>query len=169
MAVMKEWVCMAHGDFDSTDERCPQGCEGAGMIQRVFRTAPPMQSAGYRSINRSFETLAAQHRLTDMRTTRTGEAHTRVTYDQRRRTARDMEMLGHHGENAGQDMSTYFKPLAAMGQIGAQPGALTRNPETGRVIATDGMGGQVAEFSKPTVVVAGRHDGASAGLPAGDA
>lgn len=169
MAVMKEWVCMAHGDFDSTDEKCPQGCEGAGMIQRVHRTVPAIQSAGYRSINRSFESLAVQHRLTDIRTTRTGEAHTRVNYEQRRRTAQSMEMLGHHGENAGQDMGAYFKPLAAMGQIGALPGALTRNPETGRVIATDGMGGQVAEFAAPKVVVAGRHDGASAGLPAGDA
>ena len=168
MAVIKEWVCMAHGDFDGPDAVCPSGCMGTGMIQRAFRTAPAIQSAGYRSVNASMASLAAEHGLSDMATVRPGEARTRVTYEQRRRTSQQSEMLG-HGDNGEQDMGAYFKPLGAMGQLGAQPPSLVRDAATGRVVATDGAGNTVASFAQPKVHVAGRHDGTKAGLPAGDA
>jgi hypothetical protein len=137
------------------------------MVQRAFRTAPTIQTAGYRSVNKSFEMLAKDHGLTNMNQ-RGGDGMRRVTHEQESRTTRAMEMIG-HGDNAGQDMGTYFKPLSEFGSAGVHPSSLVKDPTTGRVVATDGTGGIVREFAPPKIIVAGSYDGSHAGLPQGDA
>ena len=60
MAIVKEFTCLAHGAFDSSEAVCPHGC-GEGMVQRAFRTAPAIQSRSFRGINNTFETLAREN------------------------------------------------------------------------------------------------------------
>jgi hypothetical protein len=136
------------------------------MIQRVYRTAPAIQSAGFRQINRTAQNLANDFGLSDINT-RGGDGGLRTDWQTRRNTQRALEMMG-HGERSGMDMGQYFKPVSAMSEIGAVPGALVRDPTTNRVVATDGMGSIVKEFGPVVPRIEGNHDGRDAGLPAGD-
>ena len=45
MAVLNDYVCMAHGEFESMTGKCPHGCS-SGMVQIVFRKAPSMHTSG---------------------------------------------------------------------------------------------------------------------------
>lgn len=64
MAVRKEWMCAAHGPFESTKPKCPHGCN---TVTRVFLTAPSIHTSGRRqNIDNTLETLAAHHNLTNL-------------------------------------------------------------------------------------------------------
>ena len=173
MAIQKEWSCLAHGPFDGpslddgSNPGCPHGC-GPSMVERVFRTAPFIQSAGYRSINATFESLAAEHGLTNMsnrNAIQDGMGMKRSTPETYRRLNTATEMIMHASKSGqqGADASSYFKPLS-----GFQPGSTgdggVLHREGGQVMA----GGIPLSAPKPTLVAA-PHDGKSAGVPAGDA
>lgn len=66
MAVIKEWSCAAHGFFSSFDPVCPKGCKGTGFIQRVILTAPGINNARTKNIDKTLTGLAHQFGLTDM-------------------------------------------------------------------------------------------------------
>jgi hypothetical protein len=63
MAVVKEWRCLAHGAFDSSQGVCPSGCS---TVIREFRTAPGTRSAGTKASDAALERLADKYGLSDM-------------------------------------------------------------------------------------------------------
>ena len=65
MAVIKEFICKAHGSFESFEPHCPHGCKGSS-VERQFLTAPgyPQKMNG---IDRTLDQLAKDHGLTDMK------------------------------------------------------------------------------------------------------
>ena len=63
MAVLKEFVCLAHGAFTSASPRCPHGCT---TTERRFFNAPGIRSNRTRGIDRTLDSLAASAGLTDM-------------------------------------------------------------------------------------------------------
>jgi hypothetical protein len=63
MAVIKEWRCLAHGNFESAVAVCPHGC---GTVIRDFRTAPGTRSEKTKTSDRALDRLAARYQLTDM-------------------------------------------------------------------------------------------------------
>lgn len=65
MAVLHDWKCMAHGVFESTTGRCPHGC-GKGMTEIIYLKPPGMVTGRTRGIDRTLQTLANDHGLTDM-------------------------------------------------------------------------------------------------------
>lgn len=168
MPVVKEFRCMAHGDFESPEATCPHGCSGPGMVDRAFRTPVAIQTAGYRSVNRTFESLAAQHGLTDMRNA-PGESMRRADWHTHQRLETACEMVGLQGN----DVNAYFKPLSDFGKVGAAAGpqnsALSRDPATGRMQVMRDQALMTLGDPRATVQVAGKYDGTQAGLPAGDA
>lgn len=166
MSVVKEYECAAHGGFDARESTCPHGCSGLGMVDRVFRTAPSIQTAGFRSINRTFSSLAAEHGLSDM-SNRGGEGMRKADWQTHRRMSQANEMIGLQGS----DVNSYFKPLTDFGKVGSSAGpqnsALTKDPATGQIQVM--MNNSVTALNNPKVIVAGKYDGKQAGLPAGDA
>ena len=115
MPVMKEWTCMAHGDFDGYEQKCPHGC-GSSMVARAYRTAPSIQSAGYRSINKTMVSLAADHGLTDIHnrnSSQNGTGMRRADYATHQRLNRATEIVMHASRSGqpGADAGSYFKPL----------------------------------------------------------
>lgn len=65
MAVIKEYVCKAHGPFESRKPKCPYGCSGT-MVEREFRTAPAMMGMS-RVVDKALQGTADSFGLTDMR------------------------------------------------------------------------------------------------------
>ena len=63
MAIIKEWTCLAHGDFDGPEAVCPHGCE---TVTRSFRTAPGLKSDSTKGCDSRLEYLAEKYNLTDM-------------------------------------------------------------------------------------------------------
>ena len=160
--IVKEWVCLAHGFFDSAEPLCPYGCSGEGMIERVFRTAPAIQSQGYRNMNATFAALAAEHGVTDLNQ-RGGDGMRRVDYATAKRMHDQVQQLG-IGLKSGRNINDLFAPvnsvsLPAMGQSALQAGP------GGRMMTPIGDSGVV--FEPPRAVqAAGRpFDGRNAGTP----
>lgn len=65
MAVLKEWLCLAHGPFESSVESpdCPMGCD---TVERAFFTPPGLGSSRTKNIDSTLESLASSHGLTDI-------------------------------------------------------------------------------------------------------
>lgn len=65
MAIKKEYVCFAHGAFESADDNpeCPMGCD---TVERAFFTPPALGSGRTKNIDSTFESLAKSHKLTDI-------------------------------------------------------------------------------------------------------
>ncbi len=65
MATVREFVCMAHGPFESSEENpaCPSGCD---TVERIFLTPPSIGSARTRNTDATLNRLAEQYHLTDM-------------------------------------------------------------------------------------------------------
>lgn len=63
MAVMKEYICLGHGIFESTEPFCPSGCN---TVNRIFLTAPGIRSQRTGNIDRTLVEVAKDLGLTDM-------------------------------------------------------------------------------------------------------
>ena len=162
MAIQKEWTCMAHGAFDAPEAVCPQGC-GDGMVQRAFRTAPSIQSRSFRGINDTFETLARENGLSNMRNAN-GEGMRRAdagTY-QRLNEATELVIGSSRAGLAGVDAGSFFKPLNQF-----QPGSTG----DGGVIQRNGsqvLSGAIPLNTPQPQLESAPFDGRSLGLPPGD-
>lgn len=176
MAVIKEYCCAAHGDFEATEPRCPEGC-GEGMVERVFRTAPAIQTAGYRSMNATFEILAAEQGVTNL-DNRSGEGMRRADADAHRRLNHATDVL--MSQHTGQDVSKMFAdPKSRFATSGVArpagevvaPMADTRGFNGTIYRGTDGtvrVGADIP-LARPKAQSVGSFDGSKAGLPAGGA
>jgi hypothetical protein len=65
MAILKEYICMAHGEFEGFEPACPHGCSGT-MVERQFRTAPGYPQT-IKGIDQTLDNLAKDFNMTDMR------------------------------------------------------------------------------------------------------
>ena len=65
MAVLHDYVCLAHGKFESREAKCPHGC-GAGMVEKVFLKTGGMISARTQGIDRNLSQLALDFGMTNM-------------------------------------------------------------------------------------------------------
>lgn len=65
MGVKRDWICAAHGVFESDDEAplCPSGCD---VVDKIFIQPPGLSSARTANIDRTLESLARSHGMTDI-------------------------------------------------------------------------------------------------------
>ena len=74
MAVMKEWSCLEHGEFERTHPICPaHGCKSKFVTQE-FRTAPMIRSGAMKRFDAGIKKSADMMRINNFRTARAGEA-----------------------------------------------------------------------------------------------
>ena len=102
--IIKEFECMAHGYFEGAEPVCPHGCTGENMIQRVFLTAPSIQTSSYNGINNTLESLAEEHGLSDMNN-RSGNGMRRADAGAHRRLNTAMDIIS---SRSGENMAEYF-------------------------------------------------------------
>jgi len=64
VAVIKEWFCPGHGDFEGPEPICPKGCTVG--VERHFRTAPGLAFGVAKRTDHLLEGIAKEHGLGDM-------------------------------------------------------------------------------------------------------
>lgn len=72
MSVVHDYVCIAHGQFESRTGKCPHGC-GKAMVKKIFLSPPAYHGGRTSSIDRTLQGLADDHGLSDLRSAREGE------------------------------------------------------------------------------------------------
>ena len=163
--ILKEYLCAAHGDFDAGEAQCPHGCSG-NMVARVFRTPPTIQSRGYRKMNATFETLASENGMKNMRNSN-GQGMRKADYATHDRLNRATQMIVGAGKSIqGQDAGQYFKPLGAMAGTNTGPGGALQRVN-GRM--TVGSDVSAIPLRTPQVFAEASFDGRKLGVPQGDA
>lgn len=80
--VIKEFLCKAHGAFESAEAApsCPFGCD---TVERIFLTPPAFASSRTKNIDRTLDSLARSHGMTDINN-RGGKAAKGQSHIQRR-------------------------------------------------------------------------------------
>ncbi len=63
--VLHDYVCMAHGEFESRDGRCPHGC-GKAMVQIKYNKAPSYHNGRTSNIDKTIRALANDYKQTDL-------------------------------------------------------------------------------------------------------
>lgn len=66
MGILRDWICVAHGDvFESSEDEptCPHGCS---TVEKVFIQPPGLGSARTKNIDKTLDSLARSHNLTDL-------------------------------------------------------------------------------------------------------
>ena len=176
MAIIKEYQCAAHGDFEATSALCPHGC-GEGMVERVYRTPVGIQTQGFRNMNATLQDVAREQGMSDMNQ-RGGDGMLRTDWRARRRIADATEMIAYNGREVGsmfKDVKTRFstssKPVSAADVVNrsadtrSNGGGLYKDAATGQTIVGPGI---VLPSAAPPRG-APSFDGRSIGLPQGDA
>lgn len=183
MAVIKEWRCMAHGYFDGPEPTCKHGCSG-GMVERVFRTPPSIQSAGYRNMNASLQETAGRFGLANMDNF-SGEGQRKADWRTHQRLQNGVAALTSEAEAVQQftEMkaqalrSTFSKTPRPVGEV-VNPnadtrqfgGTLIRDGATGRMSVGSAGSDYAVPLARPRAELAApAYDGRSAGLPASEA
>lgn len=137
MAVMKEWKCAAHGEFESVEGVCIYGCPKRFVVQEI-RTAPNVQDSRTANTDQTLRALADEHGLTDM-SNRNGSV---------------MNSQRTQGNN-GPDFSPRWVDIPH-----AKPGWSRREGETSPVVTPDQVGGMTGanvmdEFKKQGITLPG--------------
>lgn len=73
MAIVKEWRCEAHGEFENANGKCPGGCP-SDWVHREFRTAPAARSAVMGHTDRELRNLANDYGLSDIKNDKDGSS-----------------------------------------------------------------------------------------------
>ena len=173
--IIKEYECMAHGFFEAGEPTCPEGCCGENMIQRVFLTAPHIQSSSYNGINNTLQSLAQEHGLTDMNN-RGGGGMRMADMQAHKRLNSAMDIIS---SRSGENVSTYFGDMKSRfgSQVSnvARPigeavnpnadtrgmnGTIYRDQATGTISVGEGI-----HLNKPQSRVEAKFDGRTEGLP----
>lgn len=150
MAVIKEYQCAAHGEFESTQMLCPHGC-GTDMVERVFRTAPSIQGASFKRINQTFSEVARENRMSDL-DQRGGDGMLRADWRARRRVDQAVAMMAYNGRRVDHlfaDVQSRFRtsttPTAASSIVSSSAdsrpsgGGLYKDPKTGATMVGQGI------------------------------
>lgn len=74
MSVLKEWCCIAHGDFDASHPICPcDGCDSS-EVTRVFRTAPSLSKGKYKRFDQGLRKSSEMMGIDNFKTAKEGES-----------------------------------------------------------------------------------------------
>lgn len=84
MAILKEYSCPGHGDFESFEARCPRGC--TIVVEREFRTAPAYHNGSTRRTDSLVRSQVESFGLSNIRSSREGET-ARIQSPQERQIA----------------------------------------------------------------------------------
>lgn len=72
MAVLKDYCCPKHGEFESREAKCPmKGCETDVYV--LFKKAPGLKSDRTKATDKNLKNLALDFDMTDIKSTREGE------------------------------------------------------------------------------------------------
>ena len=84
MGVLRDWTCLGHGNFESSEDEplCPVG--GCNTVRKVFLQPPGFTSSRTQNIDRTLDSLARSHGMTDIQN-RGGRAAKGETPGQRQR------------------------------------------------------------------------------------
>jgi len=66
MAVLKQWVCAVHGEYESTIMKC-EDCGHAMFVKQEIRTAPAFHGRSTKFIDGQLREIADDAGLTDLR------------------------------------------------------------------------------------------------------
>jgi len=120
MGVLKEYVCLLHGEFERDLPICPSfGCDSS-LVQQEFRTPPKIGSAATRRFDAGMRQTALAYRLSDLRSCREGEC-ARPPYE----SQYGCEVL--YGEAVARKLGQDFTGLSAAAQANARLGDLPAN------------------------------------------
>ena len=75
MAVLKDYCCPKHGEFESMQAQCPMKLCDADVYV-LFKKAPGLKSDKTKSTDRNLRQLAMDYDMTDIKSTREGEHQT---------------------------------------------------------------------------------------------
>jgi hypothetical protein len=65
MAVLRDYQCLAHGNFEGFEAKCPYGCSDS-FIKMIFLKPPGYHSDRTKGIDSTLKGLASDFGLTDM-------------------------------------------------------------------------------------------------------
>ena len=72
MAVLKDYCCPKHGEFESREAKCPmKGCETDVYV--LFKKAPGLKSDATKNTDKTVNQLAIDFNMTDIKSTREGD------------------------------------------------------------------------------------------------
>lgn len=100
MAVLKEWICFGHGRFESISSKCPHGCT---TTEQRFYTPPAIRSdSRTANIDKTLDGLMKEHKLTDIRSAKEGEAVKQVSQKKIDEVNNfNQEFAARYGSNSG--------------------------------------------------------------------
>jgi hypothetical protein len=137
MAIIKEWRCAAHGEFEGPEGICPRGCPKRFVVQEI-RTPPAYHDGRTANIDRTLDGLADSVGLTDL-------------------SNRNGSVMNSQRKSQGPDFSPRWFDIPH-----ATPGWSQREGEKSPVVMAGEMGMQPANvvdvFSKAGVIGAGAED-----------
>jgi len=110
MAIVKEWLCLAHGPFDGSHAICPSyGCDSRAVHQE-FRTPVAIRSNTMKKFDAGIKQSAQMYNISDFRTAKAGEA----AYGGDKGKELGMEVLW--GDNVQKKMGRSFAELTGIAQ-----------------------------------------------------
>jgi len=65
MAVLHDYACAAHGEFESFEQKCPHGCSAA-FVRLIFKKPPGIKSNGTKVADAALRALAGDFGLTNL-------------------------------------------------------------------------------------------------------
>lgn len=75
MAVLKDYCCPTHGEFEAWEPKCPmKKCESDVYV--LFKKAPGLKSDKTKATDKNLQGLAKDFDMTDIKSTRAGEHQT---------------------------------------------------------------------------------------------
>jgi hypothetical protein len=137
MAIIKEWRCAAHGEFEAPEGICPRGCPKRFVVQEI-RTPPAYHDGVTRNTDQTLRALADEHGLSDM-------------------SNRNGSVMNSQRARQGPDFAPKWIDIPH-----ATPGWSRREGEKSPVVMASDIGMQPANvvdvFSKAGVIGAGAED-----------
>ena len=73
MATLREYFCLAHGEFESFDGECPHGCSER-FVQQEIRSAPAFKSHRTKNVDTRLQDLSEGYGLSDIPSVKEGES-----------------------------------------------------------------------------------------------
>ena len=127
MAVIKEWKCAAHGDFEGSHPICPElGCDSAS-VERAFRTPVSVSQGKYKRFDGGLRQTADRMNIANWKTAREGESSFagRAPIGQELLWGKDIEKT--MGRPMAQQIAAAQAPLKLPGKDVAKDPYLTMN------------------------------------------
>ncbi len=131
MAIIKEFRCAKHGNFEGSHPICPAlGCRSQ-KVERVFLTAPGIKSEFNSRHEQGIKKLAAAYGQSDFKSAKAGEASVKSAIGQKLLWGSDVK------KEMGMDMAQLTAQAAQPFVVQRQDGSVERVPHGMRLAATE--------------------------------